>query len=77
VSHVPCRTESHLDAFDRLWTQILRSFVIPEIPKMPIKDRKVAVVGLTRMLTQSEMMLQEPNVQDWCVLPALPPPLGR
>ena len=77
MSHVLCHTEPHLDTFNRLWSQILHSFVIPQIPKMPVKDRKVAVVGLTRMLTQSEVMLREPNVQEWCVLSALPSLLGR
>jgi exportin-2 (importin alpha re-exporter) len=32
---------------------------------MPPKDRKLAAVGLTRMLTQSAFMLQEPSVRAW------------
>lgn len=50
---------------ERLWSQILANFVIPQVPKMPHKDRKLAVVGLTRMLTQSAFMLQEPSVRAW------------
>ncbi|KAJ7623365.1 CAS/CSE protein [Roridomyces roridus] len=49
----------------RLWTQILPNFVLPQVPVMPQKDRKLVVVGLTRMLTRSSSMLQEPNVQLW------------
>ncbi|KAJ7767471.1 CAS/CSE protein [Mycena maculata] len=48
-----------------LWSQILTNFVVPQVPLMPQKDRKLAVVGLTRMLTRSVSMLQEPNVQLW------------
>jgi len=49
----------------QLWAQILGNFIIPQIPKIPHKDRKVVVVGLTRMLTQSAFMLQEPCVRVW------------
>lgn len=35
---------------------------------MQPKDRKVVAVGLTNMLTRSEFMLKEPNVQAWYVL---------
>ena len=50
-----------------LWSQILINFVIPQTPKMLTKDRKVAAVGMTRLLTQSAIMLKEPAVQSWCV----------
>ncbi|KAJ7126549.1 CAS/CSE protein [Mycena crocata] len=49
----------------RLWSQILTNFVVPQLPLMPQKDRKLAIVGFTRLLTQSRNMLQEPNVQIW------------
>jgi len=49
----------------RLWSQILGNFVIPQVPKMSHKDRKVTVVGVTRMLTQSTYMLQEPSIHAW------------
>ncbi|KAF7419339.1 importin-alpha export receptor [Pleurotus ostreatus] len=48
-----------------LWAQVLSNFVLPQAPKMPPKDRKVAVVGLTKLLTQSSLMLQPPAVQTW------------
>jgi exportin-2 (importin alpha re-exporter) len=51
----------------RLWSQILGNFVLPQIPKMSYKDRKITVVGVTRMLTQSTYMLQEPSIQAWYV----------
>ncbi|KAI0077557.1 Cse1-domain-containing protein [Panus rudis PR-1116 ss-1] len=49
----------------QLWGQILTNFVIPQTPKLTPKDRKVAAVGLIRMLTQSEHMLREPTVKFW------------
>ncbi|KAI0366303.1 Cse1-domain-containing protein [Pilatotrama ljubarskyi] len=49
----------------QLWSQILANFVIPQSPKMPPKDRKVVVVGLTRLLTQSSLMLRPPLAQAW------------
>ncbi|KAI0775001.1 Cse1-domain-containing protein [Trametes elegans] len=49
----------------QLWSQLLANFVIPQSPKMPPKDRKVVIVGLTRLLTQSTRMLQEPLAQAW------------
>ncbi|EIN12120.1 importin alpha re-exporter [Punctularia strigosozonata HHB-11173 SS5] len=48
-----------------LWSQVLTNFVVPQTPKMPPKDRKVAAVGLTRLLTQSEVMFQSPSVNVW------------
>ncbi|KAJ7043405.1 CAS/CSE protein [Mycena alexandri] len=49
----------------RLWSQIMTNFVVPQVPLMPQKDRKLAVVGLTRLLTRSSSMMQDPNVQLW------------
>ncbi|KAK7678006.1 hypothetical protein QCA50_018946 [Cerrena zonata] len=49
----------------QLWSQILSNFVIAQAPKMQPKDRKVMAVGLTNMLTRSEIMLQGPNAQAW------------
>lgn len=40
---------------------------------MPTKDRKVAAVGLTRLLTQSQVMLREPAVAQWYAAPSLEP----
>ncbi|KAI0684913.1 Cse1-domain-containing protein [Cytidiella melzeri] len=48
-----------------LWPQVLSNFVIPQVPKMPTKDRKVAAIGLTKLLTQSSHMLREPAIQAW------------
>jgi len=49
----------------QLWSQILTGFVVPQIAKMPHKDRKVVAVGLTRMLTESRVMLSEPASRSW------------
>ncbi|KIK60075.1 hypothetical protein GYMLUDRAFT_44063 [Collybiopsis luxurians FD-317 M1] len=48
-----------------LWGQILSTFVLPLVPKMPHKDRKMAAVGMTRMLFQSRLAVQAPSVQFW------------
>ena len=53
------------DGHYSLWAQILSNFVVPQVPKVPTKDRKIAAVGLTRLLTQSQIMLREPAVQQW------------
>lgn len=60
----------------RLWGQVLANFVIPQLPKMPTKDRKLAAVGMTRMLTQSEYTLRDAST--WYVTSSThfnPPPL--
>ncbi|KAF9447282.1 Cse1-domain-containing protein [Macrolepiota fuliginosa MF-IS2] len=49
----------------QLWSQILTSFIVPQAPKVPHKDRKLAVVGMIRLLCQSKYMMQEPFVQAW------------
>ncbi|KAH9945469.1 CAS/CSE protein [Epithele typhae] len=49
----------------QLWTNLLTTFVIPQAPKSPPKERKVVIVGLTRLLTQSTSMVQEPLVRTW------------
>src|SRR5258708_38460928 len=36
-----------------LWTSLLNNIVILSLPKMPPKDRRVAAIGLTRMLFYS------------------------
>ncbi|KAG6828872.1 hypothetical protein H0H92_006481 [Tricholoma furcatifolium] len=48
-----------------LWSQILVNFIVPQIPKMPTKDRKLTVVGITRILTQSTFMTQPPSASAW------------
>ncbi|GLB42771.1 putative importin alpha re-exporter [Lyophyllum shimeji] len=48
-----------------LWSQILLNFVVPQVPKLPTKDRKLAVVGVTRLLTQSSFMMQQPTMSAW------------
>ncbi|KAG6331701.1 hypothetical protein ID866_7388 [Astraeus odoratus] len=49
----------------QLWSQILSNFIVPQVPKIPHKDRKVAAVGLIRMLTESQLMLAEPAARSW------------
>jgi len=49
----------------RLWSQIVANFVVPQVGQLVVKDRKVATVGLTRLLTQSTLSLKDPNVKTW------------
>lgn len=49
----------------RLWSQILTNFIITQAPKVPHKDRKLAVVGVIRLLCQSKYMMQEPFIRAW------------
>jgi len=51
-----------------LWSQIVTNFVIPQTSQLAVKDRKVAAVGLTRLLTQSAHSLKDPNVKIWPAL---------
>ena len=51
----------------RLWSKILNNFLIPEAPNFSTKDRKLAAIGITRMITESTFMLQEPSVRSWYV----------
>lgn len=53
------------DTLSRLWSQILGNFVVPEVPKIPTKDRKVVVVGLTTLLTRSSVMVQDNLANIW------------
>ncbi|KAG6868898.1 hypothetical protein C0993_008196 [Termitomyces sp. T159_Od127] len=48
-----------------LWSQILITFIVPQIPKMPPRERKLTVVGATRLLTQSNLMTQQPSAAAW------------
>ncbi|KAF8063522.1 CAS/CSE protein [Lyophyllum atratum] len=48
-----------------LWSQILLNFIVPQVPLLPTKDRKLAVVGITRLLTQSSYMMQQPTMSAW------------
>jgi exportin-2 (importin alpha re-exporter) len=49
----------------RLWSQIVTNFVLPQTAQLVVKDRKVAAVGLTRLLTQSTLSLRDPSVKTW------------
>ncbi|KAI0283530.1 CAS/CSE protein [Russula brevipes] len=51
-----------------LWSQIVSNFVVPQTAQLVVKDRKVAAVGLTRLLTQSTLSLRDPNVKTWPAL---------
>ncbi|KAF8148458.1 importin alpha re-exporter [Crassisporium funariophilum] len=52
----------------QLTSALINQFILPQVPKFPVKDRKLAVVGLTRLLYQSTFMLQEPLVRSWSAL---------
>ena len=51
----------------RLWAQVLKGVILQDVHKLLPKDRKVGIVGLTRLLTESSTMLTEPSVSVWYV----------
>jgi hypothetical protein len=46
---------------------LLNQVILVEVPKAPPRDRRLVVVGLTRILTQSRLMTQPPLVEAWFV----------
>ncbi|KZT18357.1 importin alpha re-exporter [Neolentinus lepideus HHB14362 ss-1] len=48
-----------------LWTNVLKNIILPQVPKMPPRDRKLIAVALTRMLTHSEKAVQPGIVDAW------------
>lgn len=49
----------------QLWSQVFTNFVIPKVTSMQPKDRKVATVGLIRLLTESKLMTNHANATIW------------
>ncbi|PAV17971.1 importin alpha re-exporter [Pyrrhoderma noxium] len=49
----------------QLWSQLLKNVVVPQLSKMLPKDRKVVIVGLTKLLIQSNIMFSEPSISQW------------
>ncbi|KAF9472710.1 importin alpha re-exporter [Pholiota conissans] len=49
----------------QLWYQVTTNFIVPQAPKFPHKERKLAAVGITRLLCNSTLMLQEPSIRAW------------
>ncbi|BGP55866.1 hypothetical protein JCM8202_002291 [Rhodotorula sphaerocarpa] len=47
-----------------LFGQVL-PVLLPEVQKVPMKDRKLVAVGLSNLLTKSPALLNEPNVRAW------------
>jgi hypothetical protein len=48
--------------------QLLENFILPETQKAATKDRKVVIVGLTKLLTQTDALLQPDTVSAWSVI---------
>ncbi|KAJ8473968.1 hypothetical protein ONZ45_g16104 [Pleurotus djamor] len=48
-----------------LWSQVFVNFILPQAPKMAPKDRKVAAIGMTKILTEASMMFNPSNIQSW------------
>ncbi|KAJ8091228.1 importin-alpha export receptor [Marasmius tenuissimus] len=48
-----------------LWLQIVKNFVLPQVEKVPAKDKKLFEVGIIRLLFRSERFIQPPTVQAW------------
>ncbi|KAF8875384.1 CAS/CSE protein [Infundibulicybe gibba] len=50
----PDYTIGAIEEIQSQWPQILNNFVVPQVTKLPHKDRKIGAIGLTRMLTGCE-----------------------
>ena len=55
------------DVQPQLWSQLLGNIFLPQISKIVPKDRKIVIVGLIKMLTESSITLSEPAIQHWYV----------
>lgn len=44
----------------RIFAGILQGILLPQIVKIPVRDRKLISVGFTKLLTQSSLMLSSP-----------------
>jgi exportin-2 (importin alpha re-exporter) len=44
---------------------ILQGIILPQVVKIPVRDRKVVAVGMTKLLTQSTTMLSPPLSTSW------------
>ncbi|KAK0534025.1 importin-alpha export receptor [Tilletia horrida] len=44
---------------------LLQGVILPEMQKIAERQRKIVAVGLTRLLTNSTIMLSEPHVKAW------------
>ncbi|KAF9036301.1 CAS/CSE protein [Panaeolus papilionaceus] len=51
-----------------LWDQLVTNFIIPQSPKFPHKERKLAVVGLINLLCHSTAIMKEPSIRTWSPL---------
>jgi exportin-2 (importin alpha re-exporter) len=50
---------------DSLFGNILNGVVLSNTQKVSVKDRKVVEVGLVRLLTKSDIILQDSHRQLW------------
>ncbi|KZT24288.1 hypothetical protein NEOLEDRAFT_1179287 [Neolentinus lepideus HHB14362 ss-1] len=53
------------EAQQGLWTNVLKNVILPQVSKMPPRDRKLTAIGLTRMLTHSEKAVEPGIVNAW------------
>jgi len=48
-----------------LWAQLFNGIILPEVHKTRRHDTKVVAVGLARLLTESQLMVQPQHAQMW------------
>jgi len=56
-----------IDVRPRLWLQIVKNFVLPQVEKVPTKDKKLFEISIIRTLFRSERVLQPPTIQAWYI----------
>jgi hypothetical protein len=52
---------------DRLFGNVFSGVVLKNTQKTPSRNRKVVAVGLTKILSRSEKILEASNKEWWCV----------
>lgn len=54
-----------------LFGNLMKGVVLPNTQKAPQRSRRLIEVGLTKYLTKSDALLQQPAVQYWYVFPLI------
>lgn len=51
----------------RLWGSVLKDVMLPVLPKVPVQDKRLVLVGLTRILFRGQATVSLANNEPWYV----------
>jgi len=54
-----------LTVVSRLWGSVLKDVILPVFPKVPPQDKRLVLVGLTRILFLGQATVANNNPQAW------------